>query len=69
MTHEEDKADLLYGVPAIADFLRMTQPAVYHLSRRADWPGFKIGGKVCARRSAIDQWISDMETKAQEARK
>ena len=67
MEQKKEGADLLYGVPAIATFLRMSEPAVYHLSRRADWPGFKIGGKVCARRSAIDQWISDMEAKARSA--
>ncbi|RRD21583.1 DNA-binding protein [Brucellaceae bacterium VT-16-1752] len=67
--NNEDKADLLYGGPEIAAFMGRTQNTIYYLTRRADWPGFKIGGKVCARRSTINQWLADMEAKAREARK
>lgn len=66
MEQEKEGADLLYGCPAIAGFLHLTEAAVYHLTRREDFPSFKIGGKVCARRSTLNQWLADQEAKARD---
>ena len=52
-TETSDAADLLYGVPAIAKHLNLTCRAVYHLHSGERLPTFKIGGKVCARRSTL----------------
>lgn len=35
--------DLLYGVPAIAKFLKMSAKQVYHLHDQGNLPTFKIG--------------------------
>lgn len=64
---EQDRADLLYGVPEIAAFMGRTQNTIYYLARSDDFPTFKIGGKVCARRSTINQWLADMEASARTA--
>ena len=56
--------DLLYGVPAIAAHLDMTQPQVYHLHNKGELPTFKIGGKVCARRSTLAKHFAAQEAAA-----
>ena len=56
--------DLLYGVPAIAAHLEMTQPQVYHLHNKGELPTFKIGGKVCARRSTLAKHFAAQEAAA-----
>jgi predicted DNA-binding transcriptional regulator AlpA len=58
------ETDLLYGVPAIAAYLCMTQPQVYHLHNKGELPTFKIGGKVCARRSTLAAHFAEQERKA-----
>lgn len=62
--HTTEKADLLYGVPAIAAYLGMTAAQVYHLTK--ELPTFKIGAKVCARKSAIDDWLDAQARQAVE---
>ena len=57
-------ADLLYGVPAIAEHLSLRERQVYHLISKGNLPSFKIGGKVCCRRSSLDQWLADQEAAA-----
>lgn len=61
---DSTKQDLLYGVPYIADHLNMTPAQVYHLASIGRLPTFKVGRKVCARRSALDQWLADCEAAA-----
>lgn len=60
----EPPTDLLYGVPAIAAHLEMTQPQVYHLHNKGELPTFKIGGKVCARRSTLAKHFAAQEAAA-----
>lgn len=60
-TRNDQSADLLYGVPAIATHLQMTQPQVYHLHNKGELPTFKIGGKVCARRSTLAKHFAAQE--------
>lgn len=64
MEQEKEGADLLYGVPAISSFLGLTEAVVYHLAKRSDFPTFKIGGKVCALRSGLRDWLSVQASKA-----
>lgn len=60
----EDSADLLYGVPAMAGYLKMSERQVYHLVAKKALPTFKIGGKVCARKSSLNTWLAEQEAAA-----
>jgi len=64
MEQDNDRADLLYGVPEIAAFMGRTPNTIYYLARSEDFPTFKIGGKVCARRSSINAWLAQLENRA-----
>ena len=60
------ETDLLYGVKAIATHLQMTEKQVYHLHDQANLPTFKIGGKVCARRSTLAKHFEAQEAAARQ---
>lgn len=64
MKNEAETADLLYGVPAIAAFLQMREKQVRHRVDAGLIPSFRIGGTVCARRSAIKAWLDNCEAKS-----
>lgn len=59
-----DDGDLLYGVPAIAEHLGLRERVVYHLIQKGHMPTFKIGDRVCARRTSLAQWLADREAAA-----
>lgn len=52
--------DLLVGAPAIAEFLGMTEKAVYHLASKKRIPVGKMGKNLIARRSALKRAIVSM---------
>ena len=59
-------ADLLFGAEAIALYLFgdiRQRRAVYHLATYPGYspPFFKLGGKLCARRSGLKAWIETKE--------
>lgn len=58
-------ADLCYGADAIAAHLGIEPRQVYHLHENERLPTFKVGRKVCARRSALDAWLVRQEQGAQ----
>jgi excisionase family DNA binding protein len=60
----ERGADLLYGVPAIAEFMSLSDRQIYYLIERGNLPSFKIGGRVCARRSTLATWLAEQEAAA-----
>lgn len=60
----DNETDLLYGVKAIAAHLQMTEKQVYHLHDQEHLPTFKIGGKVCARRSTLAKHFAAQEAAA-----
>ena len=64
---QADETDLLYGVAAIAAHLQMTEKQVYHLHDQRHIPTFKIGGKVCARRSTLAKHFEAQEAAARAA--
>ena len=64
----DQETDLMYGVPAIASYLKMTAKQVYHLHDQGNLPTFKIGGKVCARRSTLAKHFAAQERAAMEAK-
>ena len=51
-------ADLLYGAAAIAGHLGFSPKQVYHLHDAGNLPTFKIGNKVCARRSELNAYFA-----------
>lgn len=62
MNHDNDnRADLLYGAKAIAEYLQLTCAVVYHLVAEKRIPVFKIGGKVAARRATLSAWLAEQE--------
>jgi hypothetical protein len=60
----EDTADLLYGVAAIAGHLQLSRKQVYHLHDKGDLPTFKVGATVCARRSTLAKHFAAQEAAA-----
>lgn len=65
MMKNEGDSDLLYGVPAIAKHLGISDRAIYHLHGRGTLPTFKIGKVVCARRTTLATWIAEREAAGQ----
>lgn len=65
----ENKADLLYGAAPIAGFLGITEKQARHRIDTGHIPTFRIGGTICATRSKLREWLTDLEAKAMEGRK
>ena len=59
--YTERRQDLLYGVPAIAEFLGLTERQARHHCDKGHIPTFRIGGTVCSRESAIMKWLDQHE--------
>ena len=56
--------DLLLGADQIADFLFVEsgqRRKVYHLAETSRLPVFRLGTKLCARRSVLMAWIASQE--------
>lgn len=62
--HQEPISDLLTGVDAIARHLNMSRRQVYHLHETGELPTFKLGAKVCARRSTLAKHFAAQEAAA-----
>ena len=60
--------DMLYGADAIAAYLGMSRRRVYHAVEKGHIPVLRIGQIICARKSRLRRWISEMEAKAFEGR-
>ncbi|TXN75098.1 helix-turn-helix domain-containing protein [Methylobacterium sp. WL18] len=61
--------DMIEGAGPIAKFLFGAQDAkarrkIYHIIEHHDFPSFKIGGKIFARRTAILAWVAEKERHA-----
>jgi hypothetical protein len=56
--------DLLRGADAVAQFLYgdgKMRRKVYHLAATTNFPHFKLGAMICARRSVVLRWIEHQE--------
>ena len=51
--------DLLIGAPAIAAYLNVNERRVYHWATQSYIPTFKIGPLIAARRSELDEALSN----------
>lgn len=54
----------LIGAGAIAEELGFTRGKIYALVRNRQIPAVRIGGVICARRSALVAWAERQEKKA-----
>lgn len=63
-----ERADLLCGAGAIATYLGLTETQVRNLIRTAVLPTFKLGNKLCARRSMLDELLAQREAEANRER-
>ena len=60
-------SDILRGADEIAEFLsgdRSQRRMVYRLVETSRLPVFRIGSRICARRSVLLKWIADQEQRA-----
>jgi hypothetical protein len=64
---ETSASDLLYGAPAIAGYLGLTEKQARHRIEAGNIPAFKIGGTVCARQSSLSTWLANLEAAAAHA--
>ena len=53
--------DLLYGAPAMADFIGITERQVRHRCDTDQLPHFKIGKTLCGRKTTIGRWLDESE--------
>lgn len=56
--------DMLIGAKAIGRFLYGTDGrsrSIFHLAAKSRMPHFRVGSRICARRSVLLQWIKDQE--------
>jgi hypothetical protein len=59
--------DLIEGADSLAEFIygsRKERRKVYHLAEKGELPLFRLGAKICGRKSAILQWIAEQERRA-----
>ena len=62
--NQEFARDLLRGAEEIAQFLygdRELRRKVYHLVATSNFPVFKLGSMICARKSVLLKWVKDQE--------
>ena len=59
--------DLLYGVPACAEFLGIPERAAYHRFATGDLPSFHIGKVICSRKSTLTAALDQMERESRSA--
>jgi excisionase family DNA binding protein len=59
------KGELIYDVPRLAKYLRVSTKWVYEQTHLKTIPHFKMGGKQLRfRRKEIDQWLNDKKVPA-----
>ena len=58
------QSDLLYGVPAIARFLRLRERQARHRIDNGTIPTFRLDGTICARESSLNAWLAEREAAA-----
>ena len=58
--------DTVLTIGELAEYLKLSKSTLYHLARRGDVPGQKIGRHWRFHKAAIDRWLG---TRASSARK
>jgi len=58
--------DLLRGAEEIAQYLfndRTARRKIYHLVATSRLPHFKLGSMICTRKSTLEKWIDEQESR------
>ena len=50
-------SDAVLSIDELADYLKLSKSTLYHLARRGDVPGQKIGRHWRFHKAAIDKWL------------
>lgn len=53
--------DLLNGAKEIAAFMGLPARSIYHAIDTGALPSFRIGAKICARKSTLIAWVAEQE--------
>ncbi|WMT88667.1 DNA-binding protein [Pelagibacterium sp. 26DY04] len=53
--------DLLNGAKEIAAFMGLPARSIYHAIEAGTLPCFRIGAKICARKSTLLTWVAAQE--------
>ena len=53
------QADDVMTIDELATYLKLSKSSLYHLARRGDVPGQKIGEQWRFRRDTIDRWLDE----------
>ena len=61
MSNDVGEAGLLHGIDAIADYLGVKYRQAHGMIERAGLPTFELAGRVCSRRSTVDEWLIERE--------
>ena len=61
------KGDLLYGAPAIAEYLGVTDRVVYHRAETGEIPSFKIGKTICSRKTTLTEYMEALSEQPRSA--
>ena len=51
--------DTVLTIDELADYLKLSKSTLYHLARRGDVPGQKIGRHWRFHKTAIDKWLGE----------
>ena len=54
-----ESSTILYGVPAIAKWLGLTQKQTRHRVQRGQIPSFRIGSTICCTTTILTMWLGE----------
>jgi len=57
-----ENADI-FTIKELSDYLKLAEKTAYRLTSEGRIPGFKVGGSWRFRKSEIDRWIKEQESK------
>ena len=55
--------DAVLTINELAEYLKLSKSTLYHLARRGDVPGQKIGRHWRSHRATIDRWLGNKRRK------
>jgi excisionase family DNA binding protein len=61
--------DTVLTIEELADYLKLSKSTLYHLARRGDFPGQKVGRHWRFHKAAIDKWLGERASSAKRKKK
>ena len=52
-----ESKDVILTIDQLAEYLKLSKSSLYHLARRGEIPGQKIGRQWRFHKAAIDKWL------------